>query len=216
MFSSDLTSNEILARMIAFIIGVTIHEFMHAWSAYQLGDPTAARLGRITLNPVEHFDPIGFIGLMMIAIGWPAFGWGKPVPVNPNLLRGHRKGMAITAAAGPLSNVVIATTLAIPLRFGGVELSGFAHTLVTQMIFINLLMAAFNMIPIPPLDGLKILTGILPNFWYQYIVPMERYGFMVLLLVVLVGGRAGSQVLGAMYAPVFNLLRDTIVGQAIL
>jgi Zn-dependent protease len=202
--------------MIAFIIGVTVHEFMHAWSAYQLGDPTAARLGRITLNPVAHFDPIGFIGMMMIALGWPAFGWGKPVPVNPNLLRGHRKGMAVTAACGPLSNLIIATTLAIPLRFGNVELTGFAYTLVVQMIFINLLMAAFNMIPIPPLDGLKILTGFLPNFWYQYIVPMERYGFMVLFAVILIGGRAGSEVLGAMYAPVFNLFRDAIVGPGIL
>src|SRR5215203_2170610 len=132
MFSNDLSSNEILARIIAFIVGVTIHEFAHAWSAYQLGDPTAQRMGRITLNPVAHFDPIGFLGMMMIAIGWPAFGWGRPVPVNPNLLRGHHRGMAITALAGPFSNVIIATTLAIPLRFGGVEPTGFLYTLIVQ------------------------------------------------------------------------------------
>ena len=215
MFSTNLDSEVILARIIVFIIAITIHEFAHAWSAYQLGDATAARLGRITLNPVAHFDPIGFIGMMFIALGYPAFGWGKPVPVNPNLLRGHRKGMAITAAAGPLSNIILATAFAIPLRFGGVEPIGFAAVFIEQMIFINLLLAAFNMIPIPPLDGLKILTGILPNFWYQYIAPMERYGFVVLLLVVLVGGQAGRSVITEMYAPVFDLFRTAIVGSSL-
>lgn len=213
MFGSNLSSDVVLARMIGFIIGITIHEFSHAWSAYRLGDPTAARLGRITLNPVAHFDPIGFLGLTLIAFGWPAFGWGRPVPVNPNLLRGHRRGMAVTAAAGPLSNVIIATALAIPLRFGNVELEGFAYTLVTQMIFVNLLLAAFNMVPIPPLDGLKILTGILPAFWYQYIVPMERYGFAILLIVILMGGRG---IISAMYSPVYDVLQRSIVGQGFL
>jgi Zn-dependent protease len=212
MFSSDLTSNEILARILAFILGVTIHEFAHAWSAYQLGDPTAQRMGRITLNPIAHFDPIGFLGMMMIAIGWPAFGWGKPVPVNPNLLRGHHRGMAITALAGPLSNVIIATTLAIPLRFGNVELTGFAETLVVQTIYINLFMAAFNLIPVPPLDGLKILNGFLPSFWYQYIAPMERYGIIILFAVIFIGGSYGRELFNAMYVPVFNVLTDAIVG----
>lgn len=210
-----LPSNDvILARMLAFIVGVTIHEFAHAWSAYYLGDPTAARLGRITLNPAAHFDPIGFLFMMMIAIGLPAFGWGKPVPVNPNLLRGHRKGMAITALAGPFSNVLLATVLMVPVRFSGIELTGFAETFVTQMVMINLFMAAFNMIPIPPLDGLKVLTGILPAFWYQYIAPMERYGFVVLMLIIFVGGQAGRELFTAMYSPVFNVLFDTIVGNA--
>jgi len=212
MFGNDLTSNEIVARMLAFILGVTIHEFAHAWSAYQLGDPTAQRMGRITLNPVAHFDPIGFLGMMMIAIGFPAFGWGKPVPVNPNLLRGHHRGMAITALAGPFSNVIIATSLAIPLRFGNVEPTGFMYTLITQTIIINLFMAAFNLIPIPPLDGMKILTGFLPNFWYQFIAPMERYGFIILFAIIFVGGQYGRELFNAMYIPVFDLLRDSIAG----
>jgi Zn-dependent protease len=214
VFGQTLPSDQILARVIAFIVAVTIHEFCHAWSAYQLGDPTAARLGRITLNPIAHFDPIGFIGLMMIAVGWPAFGWGKPVPVNPNLLQGHRKGMALTALAGPLSNVVLAILFVIPLRFGNVEPTGFAAVLVSQMIFVNLLLAAFNMIPIPPLDGLKILTGILPEFWFQFMVPMERYGFMILFAVIIIGGQAGASVISAMYSPVFDALQRAIVGPA--
>lgn len=205
---ADLTAEVVLATMIALIVSTTIHEFCHAWSAYKLGDPTAARLGRITLNPIAHFDPLGFIGMMMLAAGFLAIGWGKPVPVNPNLLRGHRKGMAITAAAGPLSNVIIATALVIPLRFGNVELTGFADTLVSRFIFVNLLLASFNLIPIPPLDGSKILTGILPNFWYQYLAPMERYGFVIILILIVMGGSTLQQ----MYSPVFSLLTDVIVG----
>ncbi|HMM42201.1 MAG TPA: site-2 protease family protein [Thermomicrobiales bacterium] len=212
MFGSTLPSDVILARVIAFVVAVTIHEFCHAWSAYQLGDPTAARLGRITLNPVAHFDPIGFLGLMMIAIGWPAFGWGRPVPVNPNQLRWGHRGMALTALAGPLSNVVLAILFVVPLRLLNAEPVGFADVLVTQMIFVNLLLAAFNMIPIPPLDGLKILNGVLPPFWYQFMAPMERYGFIALFAVIIIGGQAGSEVIRAMYAPVYDLLHSAIVG----
>lgn len=212
MFGSTLPSDVILARVIAFVIAVTIHEFCHAWSAYQLGDPTAARLGRITLNPVAHFDPIGFIGLMMIAIGWPAFGWGRPVPVNPNLLRWGHRGMALTALAGPLSNVVLALLFVLPLRLLHAAPVGFADVLVTQMIFVNLLLAAFNMIPVPPLDGLKILNGVLPPFWYQFTAPMERYGFIVLFAVIIIGGQAGAEVIRAMYVPVYDLLHSAIVG----
>lgn len=209
---ANLSSEVIIATMIALIVSTTIHEFCHAWSAYKLGDPTAARLGRITLNPVAHFDPLGFIGMMMLAAGFLAIGWGKPVPVNPNLLRGGKKGMAITAAAGPLSNIVIASVLVIPFRFGNVELAGFADVLVSQFIFVNILLASFNLIPIPPLDGSKILTGILPNFWYQYLAPLERYGFMVLLMLILLGGST----LSAMYSPVYDLLYRTIVSGTVL
>jgi Zn-dependent protease len=215
MIGSSLDSDVILARIITLIVAVTVHEFAHAWSAYQLGDPTAARLGRITLNPVAHFDPIGFLGMMMIAIGWPAFGWGKPVPVNPNLVRGHKSGMAITAAAGPISNVIMATLVVIPIRFGGIEPTGYGAVLVEQFIFVNLLLAAFNMIPIPPLDGSKILAGFLPNFWYPYIARMEQYAFAGLLVLILVNRQfagSGRDIIGTMYFPVFDFLRSTIVG----
>lgn len=197
--------------MIAFIISTTIHEFCHAWSAYQLGDPTAARLGRITLNPVAHFDPIGFIGMMMLAAGYTAIGWGKPVPVNTNVIRGHRHGLAITAAAGPLSNLVLASLFVIPLRANGAEINGFALVLLQRMVVVNLLLAAFNLIPIPPLDGSKILAGILPNFWYPYMAKLEQYGFVILLALFFLGG----SLLGEMYRPVYNLLQAHIVGTAL-
>src|SRR6476660_9694848 len=174
--------------MIAFVISTTIHEFCHAWSAYQLGDPTAAQLGRITLNPAAHFDPIGFIGMMMLAAGYPAIGWGKPVPVNTNVIRGHRKGLAITAAAGPLSNLVLATLFVIPLRANGDQIHDFGEVMLERMVIVNLLLASFNLIPIPPLDGSKILAGLLPNFWYPYMAKLEQYGFMILLFMFFIGG----------------------------
>ncbi|CAN5546900.1 site-2 protease family protein [soil metagenome] len=204
----EINPDYIVATVIAFVIGITIHEFMPAWSAYQLGDPTAARLGRITLNPVSHFDPLGFIFMIMLSLGFGVIAWGKPVPVNPAALRGGRHGMAITAVAGPASNLVIAAAVAIPMRFGGIELDGFMELLVRQVIWLNLLLAAFNMIPIPPLDGSKILAGILPNFWYQYLAPLQQYGIAILLVLVVVGGG----VLQAMYLPVFTLFWDSIVG----
>jgi Zn-dependent protease len=218
MFGSTLDSDVILARIITLIVAVTVHEFAHAWTSYQLGDPTAARLGRITLNPAAHFDPIGFLGMMMIAIGWPAFGWGKPVPVNPNLVRGHKAGMAITAAAGPISNLIMATLVVIPIRFGGVDPTGFGGILVEQFIFVNLLLAAFNMIPLPPLDGSKILAGFLPNFWYPYIAKLEQYAFAGLLVLIIVNRQfadGGRDIIGTMYFPVLDFLRSTIVGSTL-
>lgn len=116
--------------------------------------------------------------------------------------------MAITAVAGPASNLVIATAVVIPLRLGGIEIEGFLGLLVRQVIWINLLLAAFNMIPIPPLDGSKILAGILPNFWYQYLAPMQQYGIAILLILVFIGGG----VLQEMYLPVFTLFWESIVG----
>lgn len=204
----DVNPEYVAATIIAFVIGITVHEFMHAWSAFKLGDPTAARLGRITLNPVSHFDPLGFIFMLMLALGFAPIAWGKPVPVNPALLRGGRHGMAITAVAGPASNLVIAMAVVIPLRFAGVEVDGFLHLLVRQIILINLLLAAFNMIPIPPLDGSKILAGILPNYWYQYMAPLQQYGVVILLVLVVIGGG----VLREMYLPVFTLFWESIVG----
>lgn len=208
----------VLAFIVAFVVAITIHEFMHAWTAWRLGDDTAQRLGRITLNPLSHFEPIGFIGMMLIAFGYPAFGWGKPVPVNPNRLRsglrGRQGGMALVAFAGPLSNVVQAAVVAIPIRLSNRSFADFgeAGLYLEVFILVNLLLAAFNMIPIPPLDGHKILTGILPNFWYPILAPLEQYGFMILFLLFFLGRGLGGSITGDMITPVYDLLSDVIVG----
>ena len=176
-----------IAALVAFVVAVTIHEFMHAYTAYQLGDPTAARLGRVTLNPVAHFDPLGFIMLLFILLGGFGLAWGRPVPVNPGNFRNPKLGMLLVAAAGPLSNLVQAAVFAIPLGVAPDAVRAWpplAGNLLLQLVVINLLLAAFNVMPIPPLDGHKILTGLLPNYWYPILAPLERHGFAILLVVL--------------------------------
>ncbi len=207
-------ADQIIAILVSFIIATAIHEFCHAWVAWKLGDDTAKNLGRITLNPVEHFEPIGFIGMVLISLGFPVIGWGKPVPVNPSRLRRYfgkrpQTGMAIVALAGPVSNVIQAGLAVIPIQVAvrtGHPLPHQIDFALSWFIFVNILLASFNMIPVPPLDGHKILTGILPAFWYPVLAPLERYGFMILILFLFIGGRAGTSILGGMIDPVQNAL----------
>jgi len=204
---------QIVALLVSFIIATSIHEFMHAWTAWRLGDDTAQRLGRITLNPLAHFEPIGFFGMVMISLGFPFIGWGKPVPVNPSALRRFFRsrpgfGMAVVAIAGPASNVVQALVAAVPVQIAvrtGTDL-GELFFYLDRFILVNILLASFNMIPIPPLDGHKILTGILPSFWYPVLAPLERYGFLILILLLFIGGSAGSSIVGGMINPVQDSL----------
>ncbi|CAA9552634.1 MAG: Peptidase M50 [uncultured Thermomicrobiales bacterium] len=209
----------IVAILLSFIIATTIHEFMHAWTAWRLGDDTAARLGRITLNPVAHFEIVGFIGMVLISVGFFGIGWGKPVPVNPGNFRRRgiqnmRLGMGIVAIAGPISNVVQAAVVGIPYRIatGNGRSFGQLDVFFEWFIIINLLLAAFNMIPIPPLDGSKVLTAILPNFWYPILAPLERYGFMILFVFIFITPRGSGSVIGEIYGPVFDFLGGVILG----
>ncbi|CAN5802632.1 site-2 protease family protein [soil metagenome] len=200
------------ATVIAFVLAITIHEFMHAWSAFQLGDPTAASQGRITLNPISHFDPLGFIFMILLALGIGFIAWGRPVPVNPNRLRYGKVGYGLTAIAGPASNLVLAGVMIVPLKVSDVEITGFAGLVASQIIFLNLLLAAFNLIPIPPLDGSKILAGILPDFWFPYLARLDQYGIGILIVIILLGSFTGTSLLFAMYEPVLSLLWEVVVG----
>jgi Zn-dependent protease len=203
--------------LISFVIATTIHEFMHAYSAFQLGDTTARDLGRITLNPVAHFDPYGFFGMVMISLGYSFIGWGKPVPVNPNRLKplfghgidGRKRAMALVAFAGPISNVVQAAVGAATIRLAresGTDL-GNLGVFLGYFVIVNVLLASFNMIPVPPLDGHKILLGFLPSFWYPVLAPLERYGFVILfLLFFLPNWFDFPSIAGEMYVPVADLL----------
>ena len=205
---------DVIAILISFVIAVTIHEFMHAWTAHKLGDNTARDLGRITLNPIAHFEPFGFLGMVMISIGWFFVGWGKPVPVQPGRFKGRwarnrKQGMLLVTLAGPLSNVAqaIAGGIAVQVIIRNNIDIGEAGNLLSWFVSINILLAAFNMIPVPPLDGYKILTGILPNFWTPVLRPLEQYGFMILILFLFIGrGFGGGSLLSGMIDPVRDAL----------
>lgn len=175
----------LISRAIVLLVAFTIHELAHAVVADRMGDPTPRRMGRITLNPIAHLDPIGTILLLV-----SGFGWAKPVMVNPMNLRGNpRTGMAIVAAAGPISNIIMAILFALPFQLGLVTFSAFGGSsvipslsdLLFQFVWINLILAFFNLLPIPPLDGYKILTGILPPDIAYRLRPLEQYGFLILM-----------------------------------
>lgn len=209
---------QIIAFLLSFVIATTLHECAHAVTAYRLGDPTAKEQGRITLNPIMHFDPFGFFGMVLISLGFGFIGWGKPCPVSPSRFKytfgGHRqRGMAVVALAGPVSNILQAVIVAIAYRLliqSGVTLSSGAVTFINAFITVNILLASFNLIPIPPLDGHKILAGVLPPFWYPTLVSLERYGFMILIVLFFIGGQIGRPIVGGLIDPMQNALWDLV------
>lgn len=179
-FGNSLTS--IVATLLAVLIAITFHETAHGYVAYRLGDPTAKNAGRLTLNPIAHLDPIG--ALLMLVAG---FGWAKPVPVNPFYFNGDRtKGMMLVSIAGPLTNLV----LSFAAYFIYVAGQGFYHIpmlgeFLQVSVTLNIYLAVFNLIPIPPLDGSKILAGFLPKSTaYKYLNTVEQYGFLILMLLI--------------------------------
>src|SRR3977135_1026713 len=153
-----------IAFIIAIVLGITVHEFMHAYTAHRLGDDTARLLGRLSLNPMAHLDPFGT--LLIVLAG---FGYGKPVPFNESRLR-SALGVSAVALAGPFANLVLAAVCAIPLRFGGAGLlSGAYGKVAGEIVFYNCILAVFNLIPIPPLDGSNVVYGLLP--------PQQKYSW---------------------------------------
>jgi Zn-dependent protease len=211
----DLDLQYLATIIVTFIIAITVHEFMHAWTAWMLGDDTARLLGRISLNPAVHFDPVGAFMFLLIALGFPGLAWGRPVPVNDYRLRplgrfGRHGSMALVSLAGPLSNVVLGAVAAGIIRFSeaaGSSLGAIGEFLWIFMI-VNFSLAAFNMLPLPPLDGSRILTAILPPFWRPVLAPLERYGIAILLVLLLLGGSLGGNVIGAIINPVRDLLLE--------
>ncbi|MBE9506993.1 MAG: site-2 protease family protein [Chloroflexi bacterium] len=178
---------------ILLLTSMPVHEWAHAWTAYRLGDDTAALRGRLTLNPLAHLDPLGTIGLVLFG-----YGWGKPVPVSPYRLRGNmRASWALVSAAGPFSNLVLAMLAAIPFRMGWLSLYTGESSVISvqsillQFILINLSLMLFNLIPIPPLDGSRILAWLLPQSWANVLYQLERYGGIGLMLVLFLLSRLG-------------------------
>ncbi|MBW3631476.1 MAG: site-2 protease family protein [Chloroflexi bacterium] len=215
----DFDPRSFAAIIVTFIIAITIHEFMHAWTAWMLGDDTARHLGRISLNPAVHFDPVGALMFFLIALGLPGIAWGRPVPVNDFRLRpagrfGRQGSMALVSLAGPLSNVVLGALAAGILRiasFSGARL-GEAERFLWIFMIVNFSLAAFNMIPLPPLDGSRILSAVLPPFWRPVLAPLERYGVPILILLLIFGRGIGSEIIGGITTPVLGLLMKIFAG----
>lgn len=167
-----------VAIILGFVVGITLHEAAHAYSAYKLGDDTAYRQGRVTLNPVSHLDVLGTLMILMAG-----FGWGKPTPVMPSKLRGGVFGPVAVALAGPVSNLLIVVLCAILVRFPVFQ-DGYLLIVIVGMAFINALLFVFNLIPIPPLDGSKIIFPFLPRSLDGFVNFMNQYGPFILLGLV--------------------------------
>ncbi len=186
---------QLLVILPVLLLSLTIHETAHAATADWYGDPTARRLGRISLNPVVHVDPVGTVILPLIGIlaGGFVFGWAKPVPVNPANLRRPRQDFLVIAAAGPASNILLAIGASWLLAAVGLEAAGgwagAVATFAFAMLQLNLLLAVFNMIPVPPLDGGNVLAGLLPaGLADAYDRLVRPYGFLILLVLMATGG----------------------------
>ncbi len=214
-----------LAVVVAFslVVAVTIHEFSHALVANGLGDTTAKRLGRLSLNPIRHLDPSGTI--MMLVAG---FGWGKPVPVDPRQLAHGHTGTALVAAAGPLSNLVLAFVIAVPIKLGAlgsthpdlrrvayVMTGGFKEGLADiagLVIFFNLLLAVFNLIPLSPLDGSKVLAGLVPPEHTSAYNRLQQSGPAILVGIILIDFTLGLGILWGIIGPVVRALTSAAIG----
>ena len=185
----------VVVWVLPVVFAITVHEVAHGWVAKKFGDPTADKLGRLTLNPIKHIDLVGTIilpAVLLISFTGTIFGWAKPVPVNPNNFKSPRKTMAIVALAGPVSNLLMAIAWALIMRLGA--LLSTHETISLPLIYmgvagitINLVLALINLIPLPPLDGGRIVAGFLSDKWAFYYAYLERFG-TVILLILLVSG----------------------------
>ncbi len=197
----------IVLSLIAAFVAIVFHEYAHGFVAFRLGDPTAREHGRLTLNPLAHIDPIGtvLLPLLLAVFGLPVFGWAKPVPVNAGYFRNPFRGMLFVAVAGPITNLSLAL---LATGIGRLALSAVRITFLLQesfaaslsragffllgyFVIINVVLAVFNMIPIPPLDGSRVLSYLLPAGGRRFMLILEQYGFLILLALILLGGLTG-------------------------
>jgi Zn-dependent protease len=203
---------ELIILAPPLLIALTLHEFAHGYVAYRLGDPTAKALGRLTLNPLKHLDPIGTLAFFLIK-----FGWAKPVPVNPNYLKNPKQDMLWVALAGPVTNLILAIASALLAKalwlFASlVPYSAVAEAVLVPVnamliasVWINLVLCIFNFLPIPPLDGSRILTGLLPHDLARSYLKIEKYGFIIILIL------AFSGVLSKVILPVISFANGLLL-----
>jgi Zn-dependent protease len=204
----------LIAVGLILLVALPFHEFSHALAAYRLGDSTAKLMGRLTLNPLAHLDPLG--SLLILLVG---FGWAKPTPYNPYNLHGGRSGEAIVAFAGPASNLVLAVAAAIPLRYivaSGVAVPIEIVDILRFFIRINILLMVFNLVPIPPLDGSKVLFAFMDPYTERRWRPvLEQYGFIILIAIILLPVVRGQTILELIITGVGDPILRFLVGSAL-
>lgn len=188
---------------VSLIIAITIHEFSHAWVADRFGDPTPRAHGRVSLNPLRHLDPLGTLMLVLFH-----FGWGKPVPIDPYNLTKREENLV--SLAGPGSNLILAIILSVVAHF--LSLDSFVSAIIFYLVSINVTLAVFNLIPIPPLDGSRVFLNLLPESQaVEWEHTLDRYGFIILaaLLLLPVGG---SSIISLIMSPIINFLLHLLLG----
>ena len=211
MLFGDFSLTELIGLGIALVVGITFHEFSHAFTADALGDHRPRALGRVSLNPIRHFEPMGTI-LFLIA----GFGWGRPVPVNPYALRPGRVGMAWVAAAGPIANLAVATLVAAVIRLFdlagvlGPDLEVVSLTLLS-VVFYNVVLAIFNLLPIPPLDGYNLVLPFLPPRTAFSVQRYAPYGVLVILLILVLSYGGGFGPLDWLFRAA-NAITELLIG----
>lgn len=192
--------------LVALMVAITIHEFAHAYAADRLGDPTPRVQGRLTLNPLAHLDPLGTLMLLIAR-----FGWGKPVQFDPFNLRHPRRDAAIISLAGPVSNILLATLLSVVLRVSlTTDAAMLAYVLLQPVIILNVFLAVFNLVPIHPLDGFKIVEGILPPEYARQWHELEPYG-MIFLLFMVFPVFGGTAPVSRLISPVISFLLSLLL-----
>ena len=199
----------LIAAAIFLLLGFPVHEFSHALVADRLGDRTARFMGRLTLNPLVHFDAMGGTVLVISAVFFSfVVGWAKPTPVNPSNLQGGRRGEAWVALAGPASNLIMATIFAIPIRLlvaTQTSVPSLVALVLSNLVWFNVFLFMFNLLPIPPLDGYKVLTGLVDARTAFRLRQLEQYGFILILFIFLFGAR--------ILLPIGNGIYGFLVGQ---
>jgi len=214
------TITRLLIQIPILLLTLTIHEFSHGYVAYLLGDDTAKRAGRLTLNPISHIDPVGLLMLFIVHIGW-----AKPVPVNPYNFKNQKRDMAITAAAGPASNFVMAIILSVvfnllkatspDILYSGSVIAQFFTGMLVYAILINLALGIFNLIPIPPMDGSKILGGFLSDEAYYKYTAQEQRGAQLLMIIFAASYLLNLNLIGSIIMPPLNFLLNLLIGQSL-
>ena len=203
MIFSNIEPQIIVLLIPALVFSLSFHEFAHAWMAYRLGDSTAARMGRLTLNPISHLDPVGSIALLLMG-----FGWAKPVPVDTRYLQNPKEDMVKVAAAGPISNIILAIIAALALRllFSTGLITNSIKTFFIIFMQINITLAVFNLLPVSPLDGSQILSPFLEKkFGSDIVWKMQLYGPRILFFIILFSMVTDIHIFSFIITPIFNL-----------